>query len=1260
MSSKSPAGAPCRAWSERLEPRVLLASWFVDNGTGGTGTVGVDGPSYGTSVAAPFRTINYAAQLAQPGDAILVRRGTYREEVRPLNNGSAVAPITYAPYNNETVTVRGTRQVDGSWTRVAGTNTYYTPWVGQYVSAVNNSDQVFVDDVPVNLARWPDQGNSDLSRPNQAIVDAIVSSTPTGQRAWTGGYEINRVVFRDASFTDTSGLWVGAKIWMNNGGAQNPGVDETQDGNGVTGTVVATDGVANTITVDIGASAASGTDQPGNFKLGRGSRYYLFDPTSLPSNGLPHAGGWWRDRRGTTDVADDRLYLRTFDNADPATSVVETKQRDWAFNFDTGTGTTDRGRSYITVKDFNVFGASITTDRLAGNGSQGPDGGNLRGNTTANASNIILDGLNLSYVSHFTNQAGDLQAQWAQSSGVILSGRDNAFINGRISWSAGSGIIVLGQRNRVLNSTVHDTNYLVTEGGAIGMGSNRKGAGPSVDTEVAYNEVYNTGIDGIQFDGLRNSTGNKNDIRARIHHNVVRDTVLQSADSGGIKMVGADGNWVRIDHNVVYNTGGPQTAAKYLFYGIYLDYTATTAGGYVVDHNVVYASPIGININKSYNTEVYNNTLLQPSTTGRHSIGNDAGGTMDGVVIRNNLANRPGRGLSGTGVNAVLSNNAFTAAESGTWFANALAANLASRDYALVSNATTTAGAGAIERGVSVGPFDDAVIGLPDLGAYEYGAPRWSAGVGQVSVPSYWVLSGTVYRDADLDGTRDAGEPGISGRAVYLDANGNGAYDAATNRSFAYTGPSVAIPDYNGTANGVATATISVPANSGTITGLRVTLGIDHTFDGDLYGFLIAPDGTSIPLMAGNGSGGDNFTGTTFDDAAGTAIGSGAAPFTGTFRPAGSLASLDGKAAAGTWTLRVEDRAGADVGTIQGFSIAYVAAAETSVNTAGDGSYSFVNLASGTYAVRQVVPSGWSAVAPVGGYVVTMVAGTSVINRDFGSYQSSTPTVATTAAVSPNPPTTNVAATLSVLGADVNGEANLTYAWSVTAKPAGAVDPTFGATGTNAAKSTSVTFAAPGSYTLRATVTNAGGASVTSDVSVTVNAPVVAPQLTGFTVNGGAAQRSMVTSLTLTFDRPVTLGAGALALARAGGGSAVQLLTSPASGLATVHTVTFAGAGTTGGSLLDGLYKLTVTATAVTDATGQAMGGGNRAYDFHRYFGDADGDRDVDGTDSRAFRAALGSFSTGPAYRAWFDIEGDGDVDGTDSRAFRSRLGTSI
>jgi hypothetical protein len=76
-----------------------------------------------------------------------------------------------------------------------------------------------------------------------------------------------------------------------------------------------------------------------------------------------------------------------------------------------------------------------------------------------------------------------------------------------------------------------------------------------------------------------------------------------------------------------------------------------------------------------------------------------------------------------------------------------------------------------------------------------------------------------------------------------------------------------------------------------------------------------------VLLANRRGSSGDNFTDTVFDDEAATAIGSGAAPFTGSFRPEEPLSALDGKSITGQWKLRVSDQAGEDTGTLDSWGI---------------------------------------------------------------------------------------------------------------------------------------------------------------------------------------------------------------------------------------------------------------------------------------------------------------------------------------------------
>lgn len=126
---------------------------------------------------------------------------------------------------------------------------------------------------------------------------------------------------------------------------------------------------------------------------------------------------------------------------------------------------------------------------------------------------------------------------------------------------------------------------------------------------------------------------------------------------------------------------------------------------------------------------------------------------------------------------------------------------------------------------------------------------------------------------------------------------------------------SLPIPDRS-----TVTSTITVP-ESGSILDVNVTLHIDHTWDEDLDVFLISPTGTRIELFTDVGGSGYDFRGTTLDDEAADPITSGSAPFTGSYRPEGSLADLDGETLSGIWTLEITDDHKWDVGALGSWSL---------------------------------------------------------------------------------------------------------------------------------------------------------------------------------------------------------------------------------------------------------------------------------------------------------------------------------------------------
>jgi subtilase family serine protease len=218
---------------------------------------------------------------------------------------------------------------------------------------------------------------------------------------------------------------------------------------------------------------------------------------------------------------------------------------------------------------------------------------------------------------------------------------------------------------------------------------------------------------------------------------------------------------------------------------------------------------------------------------------------------------------------------------------------------------------------------------------------------------------------------------------------------------------------------------------------------------------------------------------------------------------------------------------------------------------------------------------------------------------------------------------------------------------------------------------TSITAVAPAGTdgTVDITVTTPVGTSATSSADQYTYLPPIAVSSVVINADNPALsgpQRSMVDSIVFTFNHAVTLGSGAFTIALHAGvtvnGAAGQTVgtvptltwASPDGGVTWV--VTFSGAGVSGGSIADGVYDITLNASAVTDAANQMLSG-DRVDTFYRLFGDVDGNGRVNATDYSAFVGTFGLRSGQTGFLAAFDVDADGRVNSTDYNAFVDNFG---
>lgn len=249
-------------------------------------------------------------------------------------------------------------------------------------------------------------------------------------------------------------------------------------------------------------------------------------------------------------------------------------------------------------------------------------------------------------------------------------------------------------------------------------------------------------------------------------------------------------------------------------------------------------------------------------------------------------------------------------------------------------------------------------------------------------------ISGTVFRDDDADGVRDAGEPGLSGWTVYRDLNNNGTQDVASVTTLNSTDTPKA------TVSPFVISNLVVSGLSGVVVDLNVTVNISHQAAGELVLNLISPNSAVPPITLAQYLGGSNanYTNTIFDDEAAVRITSASAPFTGTFRPFNYLTQADGISPNGTWKLRIDDLSGGFSGTLVDWSmqISYGNPDPTAVTDA-NGNYTFFGSGNGTHHVREIVQPGFTRTAPASGVNDVVVSGgTPVANQNFGNRAAAT------------------------------------------------------------------------------------------------------------------------------------------------------------------------------------------------------------------------------------------------------------------------------
>jgi len=509
-----------RTQVESLESRMLLStSWFVS--TNGSDT------NPGT-LAAPFRTIQHAATLTQPGDTVLIRGGIYHETVHPAHSGTTSAPITFEAYNNESVTIDGADPITG-WSSGPAYHAMQSWDLGE------GNNQVFVDGQMMVEARWPNT-SLDPSHPNLAHARSAAASGAT-------------TTIYDPALTQANGYWNGALIHFTPG----------EGWVAYTATVIA----SGPGYVTFGYQPSSQYEA-----VAGGTAYYLLGKFQA----LDAAGEWYRDP--TTG----QLYLWPTSGDGPANHLVEAKHRLYAFDLS--------GVSNITVRGMNIFAATINTNQNSTNivldhiSAQyisqfvsEPSGWNQPSNT-----GIVLDGtgdvlqnsqigfsagdgvyVGGNNVKVTNNVIHDVAYNAGDSAGIRVTG-NSAQISYNTIYNAGrNGIDQFGWQTSIQHNTIHDVLLQTSDGGGI-YAVRSDGYG----SVIAYNEIYNVRSGGFGGVGIYLDDDSNN---YTVHHNIIWNV------DHGMKL-----NYSSVDEHIYNNT---LDAVQFSIAGTGGDWT-----GSVVENNI--------------------------------------------------------------------------------------------------------------------------------------------------------------------------------------------------------------------------------------------------------------------------------------------------------------------------------------------------------------------------------------------------------------------------------------------------------------------------------------------------------------------------------------------------------------------------------------------------------------------------------------------------------------------------------------------------
>jgi hypothetical protein len=456
------------------------------------------------TLAQPFKTIQKCASVATPGTACLIRAGTYRETVRPVNSGQSGLPILFKAYNAEAVVISGANVVR-NWTTDSG-NIYKTS-LGWDLGIGNN--QVFVDGKMMREARYP-------NTPPDLFA-------PWGKMANPRG---SNVTYTSDASSVPSGI-TGANINFL------PGPEWVVE----TGKITSSSSSSFTFTSPGGQLKEQPSFSPTLFAPRPGNPYFIWGKKVL----LDSAGEWFAEN--------GQLYLWTPQGDTPNNHTVEVKRRAYAFDL--------KDRSYIIVDGLQLFAATITTGD-----PQNPNATTSSNITLQNIHVRYPSHFTFVEVNNIWGKGIPDTGIVLLGRNHTLRNSTVAFSAGNGVTLAGTSHRVTNNIIHDVNYAVTDTSainagwYGYSSSGHLIQNNTLYNAGRSIlvhrntqALKVLNNHMYNAGL--LSNDLGMTYTFEADGGNTEIAYNIVHDNFAPS-ESMGIYLDNGSSNFI-VHHNIVYN-----------------------------------------------------------------------------------------------------------------------------------------------------------------------------------------------------------------------------------------------------------------------------------------------------------------------------------------------------------------------------------------------------------------------------------------------------------------------------------------------------------------------------------------------------------------------------------------------------------------------------------------------------------------------------------------------------------------------------------